>query len=173
MIKITDKKKFFTFVFFAVAIIAGISFGAYKLFTREKPVHKMSFVQAGKNGEKKVYQAMVKINKPQGEGDLERGDVVLAAPENRQWSQAEKDGFLIIKMNLTEAQSMLLVQSKADYYAEEKEVKSEADQKKKIERQGRRFAVDLEKMGILPNQERGKMISGRIFEGAEIVIEKN
>jgi len=177
MIKIKNKKRFAVFVLICIALICGIVFGtykAYKYFTRTKTLSEMSFEEAGRIGEKKTYQVLVRINKisSDSKSEPERGDVLMTASEDKQWSVAEQEGFLIIKVNLTPNQAALLVQPK-----EVSDVKNEKDPKSKkapakVVDSSRKFAIDLSKVGISPEEERGKVISDKIFEGKDVVIKK-
>lgn len=179
MIKIENKKRFFLFICCVVAVIMGIVFGIYKGWkyyrsSHPKAMEEVSFSEAGKNGEKKTYQALIKISKigDNSGDDVKRGDIVMTAPEDKEWSIAEKEGFLIIKISLTSDQAILLVQPKEES-AEKNKTNLETEEPpmpKQIA--ARRFAVDLSKIGISEDEVRGKVISDKVFEGEEVIIEK-
>lgn len=177
MIRVENKKRFALFVLGVVFLISGIVFGAYeayKFFSREKTVSEMSFSEAGKNGEKKTYQALIKISKigDSSGDDVKRGDIVMTAPEDKEWSVAEKEGFLIIKISLTSDQANLLVQPKEE--PAEKIRTNPENEEPSMPKQiaARRFAVDLSKIGISEDEVRGKVISDKVFDGEEVIIEK-
>lgn len=177
MIVIENKKKFVAFILGVVFLISAIIFGSYKSYkylTREKTPYEMTFEEAGKTGEKKTYQVVIKISNIASDSKNEpvRGDVIMTAPEDKQWSTAEKEGFLIIKVRLTLDQAMLLTQPK-----EVREVKNENDLKNeknppKPVDSSRKFAIDLAKIGIGHDEVRGKVIADKIFEGEEIIVKK-
>jgi hypothetical protein len=181
MLKIKNKKRFFIFILCAIAIVAIIIFGVVFAVNKyraahPKSLHEMSFSEAGKIGEKKVMQVVIKINKITSNSKNEpvRGDVIMVAPEDKQWSDAEQEGFLIIKVNLTPDQAALLVQPKED-------LTKKTEENSKTEKflmqqpaiiQARRYTIDLEKIGIGSDEERGKIISDKVFDGSNVVIDK-
>jgi len=171
MLKITNKKRFAMFVAGIVVLIAGISFVIYKIvknYQQTPAIERMSIAEAAKQGERKTVQLLIQIDNSKGEGRLERGDVVLAAPEDKQFSIAEHEGFLIIKIRLTESEQQLLALSlneqKGIFASEEDRMNA-----KQIKR--RKFAVDLAKVGIRSDETRGKVISDKVFED-DILVEK-
>jgi hypothetical protein len=177
MLKIENKKRFTAFALGVVFLISALIFGAYKsykYFTRTKTFQEISFSDAGKNGEKKTYQVVIKINKNTSDSKSEpqRGDIIMTAPEDKQWSIAEQEGFLIIKINLTPDQAALLIAPKEIPDMKNiKDSKSAKTPAKPID-SSRRFAVDLAKIGISPDEERGKVISDKVFEGQDVIVEK-
>lgn len=160
-----DRKKFMkvSVIILVLLLLAG--------WLWSRMPNEMSMREAGRIGEKKTYQLMIKIDNPRGAvGGFQRGDIILAAAENKEFSVAEQEGFLIVKMGLTEAQSNLLLTGKDDGRREmdpKKERKEPAKQEPI-----RRFYVDLEKMGIKPEEQRGRVISDKVFDWQEVVKEK-
>jgi len=170
-IHIQNKKKFAAFIFAIVLIISAAIFGIFKLVqnSNQTPeIETMTISKAAKQGEKKTVQLLIQIFDTGGvEGTLQRGDVVLTADENKEFSTAEQEGFLIIKMRLTQAEQDLLALSlkeKAGVFANEEERQNQ----KEIKR--RKFSVDLAKIGIGPEQKMGKVISDKVFED-DVLIE--
>lgn len=174
MIRIVNKKKFAFFVSVLILAVAGVIFCIWKYASEDPRVpRQISMEEAGKIGEKETYQVVIKINRPKRGtgGGLERGDVIMTAAEEKQWSQAEKDGFLIIKMNLTPEQAALLIEQKIDPHDMEENEKEEKVSPRVVE-QGRRFAVDLGKMAMEDSEEKGKVIFDKIFEAEDVIVAK-
>ena len=111
--------------------------------------------QAAKIGQEVTHKLLVQIEESKGEGRYERGDVILTASSTKQFSRAEKEGFLIIKMDLTPTQADVLVRS----------LRRETDQEdpegnlvfENVKR--RKYAVDLEKINIETNDFRGREVN--------------
>lgn len=172
MFKINNKKKFIIFLITLIVIVLSISFGIYKIVKREKSIPEietMTISKASKIGEKRAVQLLIQIvDQKNVQGVLERGDVVLSASEDKQFSIAEQEGFLIIKINLTQSEQELLelsLKEKVKIFA------NQDDQQERKEIKRRKFAVDLEKIGIKPEEKTGKIISDKIFED-DVLIEK-
>lgn len=162
-----DKRKSFKMALAALAVIV-LAAVAYGRMPRE-----MTLKEAGKIGEKKTYQLLVKIDNNRGSGGFERGDIILTAPEDKQFSVAEQEGFLIIKMGLTEQQAGLLLQQKGEFQ-QRIEMQKEPQDRKEPDTQEplRRFKVDLQKLGIGDEEVRGKVIGDKVWEWQEVVSEK-
>lgn len=171
MLKITNKKRFAMFVLGAAVVAGGIGFAAYKVVKnyRQTPaIERMSINEAAKIGEKKTVQLLVQIAPAKSEGRLERGDVVLSAPEDKQFSIAEKEGFLIIKIRLTESEEQLMalaLNEQKGIFANEED-RAGAKQLKR-----RKFSVDLSKIGIGADETRGKVIADKVFED-DVLLQK-
>lgn len=172
MIKISNKKKFTIFIIAILLIACTIIFGVYKITKWKKGIPEtetMTISKASKIGEKKTVQLLIQIvDWKNVQGALERGDVVLSAHEDKQFSIAEQEGFLIIKIRLTESEQQLLelsLKQQPGFLA------SEQDWQNPVEIKRRKFAVDLEKIGIKPEEKTGKIISNKIFED-DVLIEK-
>ena len=174
MIRIVNKKRFALFVSVLILVISGIIFCIWKYASEDPKVpRRISMEEAGKIGKKETYQVVIKINRLKGGagGGLERGDVIMTAAEEKQWSQAEKDGFLIIKMNLTPEQAALLIEQKTGPHDMEENEKEEKVLSESSDN-GRRFAVDLRKMAIGDSEEKGKVIFDKIFETEDVIVAK-
>lgn len=160
-LKIANAKKIILFVCLAVAVAFAIWFVAFRDKGPEDP-QELTLKETGRMGEKKTVQLLVQIA-PGGEGRLERGDILLVAPEDKEFSIAEKEGFLIIKMGITEKQSEILTLS---MLGEEK-----GEDGHRIDVKRRKFAVDLAKIGIASDETKGKIISDKVFED-DVLVEK-
>lgn len=172
-IHIANKKRFAAFLIGIILLVCALGFGIYKVvkWTKVTPeIEKMGIKDAAKIGEKKTVQLLIQIYDTRGaEGTLQRGDVLLTTDENKEFSTAEQEGFLIIKMKLTEQQQQLLelsLKEKPEIFASEQEQQNP----KEIKR--RKFAVDLAKLGIGPEQKMGKVISDKVFEDDALVEKK-
>lgn len=171
---ITDKKRFALFIAVSVLVFAGLIWGLVTLLGKS-PENQLK--SAAKEGEMKTFQLMVMINRPKGNTEtsgqsFQRGDIVLFAPEDKEFSIAEQEGFLIIKSRLTEQQANLLVSSLEQM---KEQINPEEKPKENVEVKQvplRTYAVDLKKIGIGDDQERGVVISDKVFDWKEIVIVK-
>ena len=159
-----------------IIIIAGIIFGAIKFFKNNStgdPYDNLTLSEAAKMGEVKTYKLMIQIETPKGspedtEGRYERGDIVLILPADHGFSPAEKEGFLIVKMDLTQKQTELLTKS----LDEIKKEKNESGMPIRDTLKRRKFTVDLTKIGIAESNEKGREIAGKTFEWEDVVAEK-
>lgn len=133
----------------------------------------MSLAEAAKIGTKAPYQLLIQIADKNcdpsiASGCFQRGDVVLAVPGEKQWSIAEQQGFLIIKMDLTPMEVQLLTHPLEKLSSQQRSNSSSEplfDQQK-----ARRFTVDLAKLGIGPDVQRGQIISDKTFT-EDVIIE--
>ncbi len=176
MIKITNKKRLYIFLIGIVLVAIGIFFVVYKNKQNEKASpSEMSLSLAATIGEKKIYQLLIKINSGSDQvGGFQRGDIVLIAPEDKEFSIAEQTGFLIIKMNLTETQTQLFVSAPLEAQENMKNIDKDKEEKP-VENKNqniRRVSVDLEKIGIPTDEQKGRVISDKVFQWNDIVIEK-
>jgi len=96
--------------------------------------------------------------------------VVLTVEGEKQWSEAETEGFLIIKTDLTPTQAQLLVHPLETLSA--KQSQGSKSQPSFDQKQLRRFAVDLSRIGIAPDDQNGRLISDKIFT-SDILVEKH
>ena len=115
----------------------------------------MTLKKAAKIGEKVTHKLLVQIEASRGEGRYDRGDVVLTASSSKQFSPAEKSGFLIIKMDLTPTQAEILTRSLD-------KVSKELDPdgmpiRETLKR--RKYAVDLDKIGIADDDFKGRELN--------------
>lgn len=171
-----NKKRFILFAA-GVIILLIAAFFIFQRSGKNNSSPSAAVNQAGKTGEKATHQLLAQIERPKGNpedmaGRYERGDIVMVAPAEKEWSDAEKTGFLILKMDLTPAQAELLTSPLAEPNPEGAD-KIEGDRpetgQKTLKR--RRFAVDLIKIGIAEEDEKGRVLEDKIF-GAEIIVEK-
>lgn len=159
------------------AILAGATWGGmvgYKKYKRHEYLQQdeVSLSQAAKMGEMTTQKLMVQIENPKGnqedlKGRYKRGDIVLIKPGNFEFSEAEKSGFLILHMDLTDKQAEILVRSKQTDSG-----KNEPDGHPKLDTlERRRYTVDLSKIGLLDGDQSGREISDKIFKW-DVVLEK-
>jgi len=174
MIKITNPKKF---IMINVAVLAILAIAAMIFFHfRSGGNSDPAVSKAGKEGKKVEMKLLVQIAPPPTKGRtnpeerFKRGDIVLTALPDAEFSRAEKEGFLIIKVKINEAQAALIT-------AAPKSAQAELDQKEneipplaeKLPR--RRYAVDLAQIGIAPDDFQGREINDKIY-GEEIIVLK-
>lgn len=159
----SNKKAIFAAAFLMVAIFFSWAFWYFAL-RQDMPEdpYKLTMDEAGKVGETKTAKLLVQVA-PSREGRFERGDIVLVAAEDKEFSLAEKEGFLIINVFLTEKQQQLLLLSMRG--------EKEDESGRPVDIKRRKFTVDLEKIGIAPDDIKGKIISDKVFED-EVLIEK-
>jgi hypothetical protein len=92
-------------------------------------------------------------------GCYQRGDIVLIKDGGFEFSDAEKTGFLILRMDLTDKQAEVLVQSlqqKAKNQPASSAGKAPGGQPAMDQLKMRKYAVDLKKIGIDDNITSGK-----------------
>ena len=153
----------------AVVALSGmvLVFGsAWYFFSRQeasKDPRELTLEDAAKEGEREEMKLLVQIASG-GEGRFERGDIVLAAPAEKEFSLAEKEGFLILDVSLTPKQAEILTLSLQG------EERDESGRKEDLKR--RKFRVDLEKVGISAEQRTGREITEKTF-GDDILEEKD
>jgi hypothetical protein len=144
-----------------VVLCAFAAFGAWQ-FTRPVPPTELSLEEADKRGAPETYQLLVRINRPEGEGDgFERGDIILIAPETKQWSLAEREGFLILKMRLTETQKMILLQPKE---RKRNFILTLWSDERPEQEKNRRYTVDFGAVGVGPDDNQGRVITDTVFD---------
>jgi len=179
--KIRLYKKFgWKFSVAAVALIVLIIIGgvfSYRAWHRNSlipAIDKLSLAQAAKMGTKTTHELLIQIenskcNPAMSHTCYQRGDVVLTVEGEKQWSEAETEGFLIIKMDLTPTEAQLLVhplETLSDKKTNDPSGRPNFDQK-----QLRRFAVDLTKIGIGAEDQSGRLVEDKIFT-SDMLIEK-
>lgn len=175
-IKITNKPHFITFWTIILILVAG---GALLIYTRYihpdtgNPNDYLTLKEAAGMGEVANYKLMVQIENPKGNpedetGRYQRGDIVLILPASHEFSPAEKSGFLIIQMDLTQKQTELLTMS----LDEIKRERDENGQPKRETLKRRKFTVDLAKLGIGPEVQNGREIEDKTFKWEEVIKEK-
>lgn len=135
---------------------------------------RLTLSEAAKMGDKANYQMLIQIQNSNCEqvvanSCLQRGDVVLIASADKEWSPAEEEGFLIIKIELTPKQAELMTQPLEKISDKAKGDPKQGPMFDQIQR--RKFAVDLVKMGIASDDQKGRIISDKVFT-ADILKEK-
>lgn len=160
-------------ILLAIFLLAGSFWLWNKSGKKESEPVNQDLKEAGKEGEKIVHKLMVQIENPKGnaedvKGRYERGDIVLIFPADHQFSLAEKEGFLIVQMEMTPKQAEILTRALEEKNQGE-EMKEKEDSPKTLKR--RKFAIDLTKIGISPEDEKGREMGGEVF-GWSIILEK-
>jgi len=163
-------------VIVVVIIVIGGVFG-YRAWQRDRMIpalDKLSLAQAAKMGTKTTDELLIQIENSKCDPAMsstcyQRGDVVLTVEGEKQWSEAETEGFLIIKMDLTPTEAQLLTHPLETLSA--KQNPGPGGQPNFDQKQLRRFAVDLSKIGIAPDDQSGRLISDKVFT-SDILIEK-
>lgn len=150
--------------------------GSVLIWQKNKTPKEPTLQEASKMGELATHKLLVQIENPKGKAEdlaerYERGDIVLIFPSEHQFSLAEKEGFLILQMDLTPAQAEILVKALEEEKTFWQEITSRGEKTPKNLKR-RRFAVDLSKIGVGPDDQKGKEIGDKIFEW-DIIIEKN
>jgi len=135
--------------------------------------NKLTLKQAYKMGEMNTYKILVQIKNPKGgsenpEGRYERGDVILVAPADKQFSDTEKDIFLVIRMDLTPKQAEILTLA----LSKDTDQKGEDGRLERESLKRRKFYADLSAIGIADDDEQGREIEDKIFKW-DILREKD
>ena len=166
-----------------IIIIFSLGFGGYKAWKYYRPNpddRDLSLSQAGRIGEMTTHKLMVQIeNKncpPQMQsGCYERGDIVLIKDGQWEFSGAEKEGFLILHMDLTEKQAEILVQSiekKSDIQPPaDKNAKDVLPEMETLKM--RKYTVNLQKISISPDDQKGREIGDKIYKWDVVKEKKN
>lgn len=174
--KIFRKHSWLVWVAWAVIFSAVIWGGVvgYKKYKRYTYLHRdeVSLSQAAEMGEMVTQKLMVQIESPKGnpedlKGRYQRGDIVLIKPGDFEFSEAEKTGFLILHMDLTQKQAEILVRSKQIDSG-----KNGPGGEPQLDTLARRqYKVSLEKIGIGDDDQKGREISDKIFKW-DVIAEK-
>lgn len=162
-----------------IVVIAALAVGGAWWFHNKNKMapdlpddYFMTLKEAAKMGEMTTHKLLIQIENPKGnpeniKGRYQRGDIVMAVPGDREFSDAEKTGFLIIQMELTDKQAELLMRPQETIGEETDE--SGRPVLKQVKR--RKYIVDLAKVGIGPEVERGRVIDDKVFKW-DVVAEK-
>jgi hypothetical protein len=146
-----------------LAVLAGAIGGGFFWYKKERhfenPEAKMTLEEAAKIGEVTTHKLLVQIEIPKGnpedlKGRYERGDIVQVSPGDKEFSEAEKTGFLILKMDLTDKQGELLM--RALEIEDEQKDPDGRPMMKTLKR--RKYAIDLQKIGIGDDVQRGRVV---------------
>ena len=160
-------KKVLIITAIAVIVIGG-GFLLWKKSSQPIDNNKLTLKQAAKMGEVTTQKLLVQIERPKGspenlKGRYERGDIVLVASADKQFSEAEKTGFLILKMDLTPKQAEILTLSLTKGNAQTVQ-KDKTKQAMPESLKRRKFYVDLSAVGIADNDEQGREIGKQIYK---------
>jgi hypothetical protein len=122
-------------------------------------------INSGKNDQKQAYDVLIMVHDQTNSDPAEdrrtsmkTGDVLVVQPQGHEWSNTEKISYLILKMNLTEAQAAKLTQAK-EREVTEKELS--AEEKTRMEEEKKR-AKD-ENREYRPEPKRETLIAREYF----------
>lgn len=151
-----------------ILIIGGIAFSGYRYYKNSTDPNNpnISLANAAKIGEVMTHKLMVEIdgkNCPpeKSAGCYERGDIIAIHPSDRDFSDGEKESFLILKMDLTDKQAEILMHPE-DKISRPKDIPVGSDAKiipptKEVIKL-RRYSVDLKKIGIGDDVTAGRVV---------------
>ena len=108
MFQITNKKSFILFIAVIFLVFAGLIFGVYKYRESQKPENQI-----------RIYEALVNIVDEKAadpiedaRSSLKKGDVIAIFPEGHEWSDTEKNSYLIVKLKIKEKEMKKLTVAK-------------------------------------------------------------
>ncbi|HLN18805.1 MAG TPA: hypothetical protein VK255_01380 [Patescibacteria group bacterium] len=161
-----------------VILVLVLGFGGYKMWQYFRPDpndSNLSLAQAAKIGEVTTHKLMVMIEKRNcpseiASGCYERGDIVLIKPADFEFSDGEKESFLILNMDITDKQAEVLVRSLEQKAKVQPKEKSPDGRPQMEQLKIRKYAVDLKKIGIGDDVTSGKE-AGEIYKW-DVVKEK-
>jgi hypothetical protein len=143
-------------VYSVIILFALLALGStlFYLYQSKQPPE---LVVAESTGPAAIYQLLVKIDNNSSQTGFQRGDVIMIAPVDKKWSQAEIEGFLIIqtKINIAQASLLLAGQDNAGQVAL------------------RRYYVNLPKLGIGPTETKGRLLGDQVWDWQTIVEQKS
>lgn len=151
-----------------ILILAAIGYGGYKYYKNSTDPNNpnLSLSQAAKIGEVTTHKLMVQIEPSKcppekSNGCYERGDIIAIQPAERDFSDGEKESFLILKMDLTDKQAEILMHPE-DKISKPKDIPEGMDAKNippmRETIKLRRYSVDLKKIGIAPDDYKGRVV---------------
>jgi hypothetical protein len=166
------KRRKWAVIIIIILILTGGGYKIWKYYRPDPNDPNISLAQAAKIGEVTTHKLLVEIENPKcppaiANGCYERGDIVLIKPGDFEFSDAEKEGFLILRMDLTEKQSELLVRSLDKGGGGKGPDGQPNTQQLKM----RRCGVDLSKIGIGNDDQKGREVEGRVYKW-DIISEK-
>jgi len=148
----------------SLLVVLILGFGGYKIWRNYHPNPNdpnLSLAAAARIGTVTTHKILVQIenrNCPAAiaSGCYQRGDIVLIKPGDFQFSDAEKEGFLILRMQLTDKQAEVLVQSIQKQAKNQPKEKTPGGQPMMDTVAMRKYSVDLKKIGIADNDRKGR-----------------
>lgn len=153
------------------AVILMIVIGAVAFFVLREPKipgdDGVTLAAAAKMGEMQTRKLLIQIRNSNQEGDPERGDVVLVAPADKEFSPAEIGGFLIVKMKLTDKQVEIITKPKQKLTGE----KDDTGNPVVAQEKARKYSIDLGRIGVAADDFAGREIADKLFEW-QVIKEK-
>lgn len=153
-----------------ILLTTGGSYGIWKYYHRDDEI---SLSQAARIGEVTTHKLMVQIENPKGNaadagGRYERGDIILIKPGDFSFSDAEKESFLILHMDLTDKQAEVLVRA----LEKKTKLKDETGRRITEETKRRKYSIDLNKVDIGNEAQKGREMDGMVYTW-DVIDEKN
>ena len=148
-----------------VLLIVGGGYQIRKYYHPDPNDPNLSLTQAARIGQVTTHKLLVQIENrncpPEiANGCYQRGDIVLIKGGDFQFSDAEKSGFLILRMDLTDKQADVLVKSLEQKSANQpKPASGERNMPPVMDMLAiRKYTVDLKKIGIADDMINGKEV---------------
>ena len=173
MIQIFSKKKFLLLIVIIAAIVAAVIFAiTAKVKEDKKP-----------ENQPQIYEALVNIvdekaSNPveDARSSLKKGDVIAIFPEGHEWSDTEKNSYLIVKLKITEKEMKDLTVAKTQKIEGKKsEIGQENDKMEKTEEVtilARQYRLNIPEFDTKKFwSDHQQPFAGQIF-GQEIIEEK-
>jgi hypothetical protein len=179
-IKIENKKKFIFFLVIIAILVIGIGWGIisaikYIHYRGNTKTWSEEMKEAEKNGKKTEMKILVQIappppgSNPNDPSSTARGDILASYPADKEFSVAEKEGFLIINVELTEKEAELIV--KPIQEMKEMEGINGSKKQKATNLKAHRFGVNLSDIGISEDDFRGREINNKVYND-KMIYEK-
>lgn len=159
---IIPKRRKIAGVVILVGLVIGGGYKTWRYIHPRETDQNLSLWQAARVGQATTHFLMVQIENKNcppeiASGCYERGDIVLIKPSDFQFSDGEKESFLILKMDITDAQADVLVRSLEQKSKVQPKEKTPDGRPTMDQLKIRRYAVDLAKIGISSNDTKGRV----------------
>lgn len=150
-------------VILVVAVLAYVGWRVWYYYHPNPNDPNLSLTQAAQIGQVTTHKLLVQIENKNcppsiANGCFERGDIVLIKPADFQFSDAEKEGFLILHMDITDKQAEVLIESLQQKAQNQPKSKTPNGQPVMDTLKIRKYAVDLKKIGIADNDQSGREV---------------
>jgi hypothetical protein len=160
---VVPRRRKWTIIVIIILVVFGGGYKAWRYYHPKADDQNLSLAQAAKIGTVTTHKLMVQIENrncpPEiASGCYERGDIVLIKDGGFEFSDAEKEGFLILHMDLTDKQAEVLVQSLQQKAKEQPKEKTPNGQPAMDQLKMRKYAVDLGKIGIGNDDQKGREV---------------
>lgn len=171
MIQIFNKKKFLLVIIIIAAIIAAVWAITAKVKEDKKP-----------ENQPQIYEALVNIVDEKAadpiedaRSSLKKGDVIAIFPEGHEWSDTEKNSYLIVKLKIKEKEMKKLTMAKTQKVERKKsEIGQENDKMERTEEEtilARQYKLNLPEFDTKKFwSDHQQPFAGQIFD--QEIIEK-